>query len=168
MAGESAFSGANAWLIGLQAGGLILETIDTKHRFEMIQQGRRLEKAAFESNLETLRAQSSEASLVAMQDLRENISNQIAINAARGVSGGAGSALSATNKSFNNFAKDERARRMNLLAKENELRAGDVLSGLHTLQSETELGQKLQKDIFEVVSGDVQSFGGTFGGGKKK
>ena len=52
---------------------------------------------------------------------------------------------------------------MNLLTKENQLRAGNVLSGLHTLQSETKLGQSLTNQLFNTlpISGLAQTFGVT-------
>src|SRR5690606_20667456 len=78
-----------------------------------------------------------------------NIGSQIAIQAARGNRGG--SSYSGISKSVSTFDSDERKRRMNLLAAESELRANHVLSGLHSLQSETQLGQSLTKDFLNTL-----------------
>ena len=143
-----AFGWDDAFLLSMAAAGAIIPLITGQKDYKLIRQGRELEQAAVDSNLEALRTQNSEASLEAMQSLRENVSSQIAINAARGVSSGAGSASAAISSSESAFAADEKTRRLNLLVKENELRAAGVLSGLHTLTGETQLGQSLTNQIF--------------------
>lgn len=143
-----AFGWDDAFLISMQAAGVVFSAIDTSKNLNLIRQGRELEQEAVNTNLEALRAQSSESSLEAIKQLRENVSNQIAQNSARGTASGAGSAQSALQASEGNFGQDENTRRLNLLVKENELRAAGVLSGLHTLTSETKLGQSLTNQIF--------------------
>jgi hypothetical protein len=49
------------------------------------------------------------------------------------------------------FSEDERVRRMNQLAKEADLRAGNVLSGLHALSSQTQLGQAMQQRFINLI-----------------
>jgi hypothetical protein len=49
------------------------------------------------------------------------------------------------------FAQDERVRRMNLLAKEANLRASNVLSGLHATASETQLGQAMTGRFLNLI-----------------
>lgn len=129
------------FMLAMQAAGLILDYSNTKSQMKMIQTGRDLEKAAIETNLEAVRLESSEASLNEMKQLRQNLGTQMAVQAARGTASGAGTAAVLSQTSVGAFNADERSRRMNLLAKESELRASNVLSGLHTLQSETQLGQ---------------------------
>jgi len=135
------------FLLAMQAAGSIIDWRQTKSNQKLIQMGRTLENAAFESNLEALKLESSQASLSEMQDLRQNLGSQIAMQAARGTATGAGSAASLQNKSISTANQDERTRRLNLLSKEANLRANNVLSGLHTLRSETELGQNLTKRL---------------------
>ena len=156
-----AFGWDDAFLLSMAAAGAIIPLITGQKDYKLIRQGRELEQAAVDSNLEALRTQNSEASLEAMQSLRENVSSQIAINAARGVSSGAGSASAAISSSESAFAADEKTRRLNLLVKENELRAAGVLSGLHTLTGETQLGQSLTNQIFNnlPISALVKKFG---------
>ena len=162
----------DGFLLAMQAAGAIYNVNEAKGQKKMIQMGRQLEQAQFESNLEAARLEASESSLAELQQLRQNIGNQIAINAARGTSSANGSAAVSMQNSERTYAKDEKARRMNLLTKENQLRAGNVLSGLHTLQSETKLGQSLTNQIFNTlpISGLANYFSGKtesiFGTGK--
>lgn len=155
----------DAFLLSMQAAGAIFSIKQAKGQQKLIKMGRQLEQAAFESNLENLRAQNAESSLASMQELRSNVSAQIALNAARGSSSGAGSGLTGIQTSERTAAADEKARRMNLLTKENELRASNVLSGLHTLESETKLGQSLTGKLFDLLP--ASSLPNLFGGGKK-
>jgi len=143
------FGWDDAFLLSMQAAGAIISAVQAKDQKGLIQMGRQLENAALDTNLEAIRTQNSESSLEAIKALRENVSNQIVINAARGVSTGAGSAQVALMDSESAFGQDEKTRRMNLLSKENELRAAGVLSGLHTLTSETKVGQSLTNQIFK-------------------
>jgi len=138
-------------LLAFQAAGLVLDYRSTRNNQKLIQQGRRLENAAFETNLEAVRLESSEASLASMQELRQNLGTQIAQQAARGNAAGAGMSITMQAESVGSFNKDEKTRRMNLLAKESSLRASNILSGLHTLQSETQLGQALTSRIFNTI-----------------
>lgn len=160
-----AFTGApplDGFLLAMQAAGAIYNINEARGQKKLIQMGRALEQAQFETNLEAARTEAAEASLAELQQLRQNIGNQIAINAARGTSSASGSAATSLQSSERTYAKDEKARRMNLLTKENDLRAGNVLSGLHTLQSETKLGQSLTNQIFNKlpISGLAKQFGG--------
>ena len=153
----------DGFLLAMQAAGAIYNINEMKGQKKLIKMGRDLEQAQFESNLEAARVEASEGSLAELQQLRQNIGNQIAINAARGTSSANGSAAGSLQASERTYAKDEKARRMNLLAKETDLRAGNVLSGLHTLQSETKLGQSLTNQIFNQlpISGIAKTFGVT-------
>lgn len=130
-----------AFLLSMQAAGLVSSLFGASSQQKYIQLGRKLEQEQYAANLKALQLQSAEDSLSSMKQLRQNIGTQIAVQAARGNRGG--SSYSGISRSSANFNSDERARRMNLLAKESELRANHVLSGLHSLESETQLGQSL-------------------------
>lgn len=139
-----------AFLLSMQAAGLVSSIFGAHSQDKFIKLGRKLEQEQYTTNLAAIKLQSAEASLDEMKELRQNIGSQIAIQTARGNRGG--SVFSAgTAKSEEAFNSDERTRRMNLLAKESELRANHVLSGLHSLQSESQLGQSLTKDILNSV-----------------
>lgn len=139
-------------LLGAQAAGMIVDYMSTRGQQKMIGQARRVENAAFEANLEALRVQSAEESLAEMKQLRQNLGTQMVINAARGTASGMGTAASLARESVGAFQTDERRRRMNLLASEAQLRGANVLSGLHTLKSETALGRQLAMRTLDTVS----------------
>lgn len=138
-----------AFLLSMQAAGLVVSFYGAQSQSKTIALGRKLENAQFSTNMEAVKLQSAQGSLAEMKDVRQNISSQIAVNAARGNRGA--SSVAGINATASTFADDERTRRMNLLAKESELRAGNILSGLHTAQSETQLGQSLLKDAFNTI-----------------
>lgn len=138
-------------LLAMQAAGMVTDWWAVQQEKAMGKMGENLTTAAINANIETERLKAEDDSLMAMQRLRQTIGSQIALQAARGTASGAGSALSLMAQSESQAGQDEQARRMNLLAKENELRAAGVLSGLHELKSETDLGRKLSQDIFKVL-----------------
>lgn len=150
-AAATGFLPVDGFLLAFQAAGLIIDYKTTKDNKRLIQQGRMLEQAEFESNLEAIRLESAEASLAEMKDLRQNIGTQIAMNAARGTSSGAGSAFTNIQESISTAGTDERVRKMNLLAKEASLRGQNVVSSLKSLQSETQLGQAMTKRFVEAI-----------------
>jgi len=94
-----------------------------------------------------------------MQQLRQNLGTQAAIFAARGTRAGVGSAASIVSNSVSNFNADERTRRMNLLGKEAHLRAQGVLSGLHQLTSETQMGQAFRQRTLDRIPTDPKAWG---------
>ncbi len=143
-----AFTG---FLLASQAAGMVLDYRNTASNQKLIQKGRQLEQAAIETNLEALKLESGEESLNEMKQLRQNLGTQMAIQAARGTSSSAGTAFVLSQESISSFNQDERTRRMNLIAKESQLRAQNVLSGLHTLQSETQLGQALTNRFVNTI-----------------
>ncbi len=139
----------SAFLLAMQAAGLVTSTYAARSQQKYIKIGRQLEQEQFSTNLEAIRLQSAESSLDEMKQLRQNIGSQIAVQAARGNRGG--SSYSGINESSSNFSSDERTRRINLMAQESQLRANNVLSGLHTLQSETQLGQSLTSTVLNSL-----------------
>jgi len=138
-------------LLGMQAAGMIVDYTQTRRQQGLIQAGREIEQAQYEANLESLRAQTEQESLSAMRQLRQNIGTQIAVQAARGTSSAGGTASTLRQTSMAAFSEDERVRRMNQLAKEADLRAGNVLSGLHALSSQTQLGQAMQQRFINLI-----------------
>ena len=139
----------DGFLFAMQAAGLVVSKRQMKMKQEYINMGKDLQQAQYEANLEAIRLQSSEASLNEMVDLRKNIGTQIANNAAKGNRGG--SSYGAINESVHNFDEDERIRRLNLMANESELMANNVLSSLHILESETQLGQAMTKQVLNTI-----------------
>ncbi len=130
-------------LLAMQASGMIMDWSANQNQIRLGRMGTQLEQAGINANIELTRAQAEDQSLESMKSLRQNLGSQIAISAARGVQSGAGSTASIFNESISNYNSDAQARRMNLLSREASLRAQGVLSGLHQLQSETQLGQSM-------------------------
>ena len=139
----------SAFLLAMQAAGLVTSFFGAKSQAKTIALGRKLENAQFETNMEAIRLESAQSSVEELKQVRQNVSSQIAINAARGNRGA--SSVAGIDESTQAFAQDERTRRMNLLARESELRASHILSGLHTSQSESQLGQSLFKEVFNTL-----------------
>lgn len=139
-----------AFLLSMQAAGMVTSLWENNQKMKQIRQGRELEKAAIDANLEALNYEYQEQSLDSMEQLRRNVATQAATQAARGNAAGTETSVVLNQHSVNAYNADEQARRMNLLAKESNLRAQNVLSGLHTLQSETQLGRSTL-DIFKTL-----------------
>lgn len=159
-----------AILLAMQAAGMIVDYMGTQQQKAYGQLGTQLDQAALDSNLELTRVEGADNSLQAMKKLRQNLGTQAAVFAARGTRGDAGSALSIGQTSISNFNTDERTRRMNLLSKEAQLRAGKILSGLHQLTSETQLGQSMTSRFLNKLPTDpdvwekgAKQFGKGFG-----
>lgn len=138
-----------AFLLAMQAAGLVTSIFSAHNQDKYIQLGKKLEQEQYTTNLQAVKLKSADESLTEMKQLRHNIGSQIVMQAARGNRGG--SSYAGINKASNTFESDERKRRMNLLAAESDLRANHVLSGLHTLQSETQLGQNLLKTTLDTI-----------------
>jgi transcriptional regulator of heat shock response len=145
------FGWDDAFILSMQAAGAIINIKSAKDSQKLMQMGRQLEKESIETSLSTLNAQAADQSAQAMTQLRENIANQIVLNAARGSSSGAGSGQAGIQKAEGIHAQDAQARRLNLLAKQGELKAQNVTSAFKVLESETKLGQSLTDQIFNMI-----------------
>lgn len=153
MAFPFAFSG---FLFGMQAAGLIVDYSSVRSRQRLIRAGQQVNDVQFDLNMENIKYESEQASLNEMRDLRENIGTQIANAAAKGTS-----SWGAVSKGSFNYNQDERTRRMNLMSKEAQLRAGKILSGMHTLESETELGRQFASKVIDTLP--ISAVGSAFG-----
>jgi hypothetical protein len=149
----------SAFLLSMQAAGVVTSIWQNKGAQKQIQLGRALEKASLDANLAANNFEFQESSLASMQALRQNLGTQAVMQAARGNAAGTESAVGAQQKSISATSGDIEAKRMNMLSKESSLRAANILSGQHTLKSETELGRSMSKDIFEAASTGMKAFG---------
>lgn len=135
----------------MQAAGAIADVYGTGQQIKVGRAAAELEQAQFNTRLEEERLQSAMASLDAMKALRAILATQRTIAAARGTDSGQGTGFLIGNTSVGNFNSDERIRRMNLLSREAQLRAGGALTGLHQAASETQLGQSLSSRLFQQI-----------------
>lgn len=117
-------------LLAMQAAGMVVDYLGTKNQAEMMNMGMKVQQAGIDANIEQTRLETQDESLNSMKQLRQTLGTQLAVFAARGTNPGAGSAASIFNESLGNFNADERIRRLNLLGKENQLRAGKAISRL--------------------------------------
>jgi hypothetical protein len=130
-----------AFLLALQAAGMVVDYFGTQSQANLMKLGGQLQQAGFEANLEQTRLETEDESLQAMKNLRKNLGSQIATYAARGTALGAGSAVANIEESLSNASADERTRRLNLLGKENQLRAGSVMTRLQNMSETSKLWQ---------------------------
>lgn len=121
-----------AFLLALQAGGMVVDWLSTNDQNQLLKEGDQLNQAAITANIATSRLQFEDESLDAMKKLRMNLGTQMAMQAARGVRSGAGTAALLTNESLGNFNADQRIRKINELASENGLKAQGLMSSLNT------------------------------------
>ena len=128
-----------ALLLAMQAAGMVVDYIGVKRQAEFSKMGVKLQEAGIEANLYQTRAETEDASLQAMKELRKNLGSQIAVFASRGTSTAGGSALSLFNESIGNFNTDERMRRINQLGRENELKAGGTIASLNQKTNNNQL-----------------------------
>ncbi len=117
-------------LLAMQAAGMITDYFGAKNQDQLMKMGMKVQQAGIESELEMTRLESQEGSLAATKQLRQTMGSQIAAMAARGTAMGAGSAFSLLNESVGNYNADEKVRKLNLLGKENQLKAGAAMSRL--------------------------------------
>lgn len=128
-----------ALLLAMQAAGMVVDYMGAKNQAEYSKMGLKLQQAGLQANLYQTRAESENASLEAMKDLRKNLGSQIAVFAARGTSTAGGSALTLFNESIGNFNADETMRRLNQMGRENELKAGGTISKLNNTAENSKL-----------------------------
>ncbi len=128
-------------LLAMQAAGMITDYFGAKNQDQQMKMGMKVQEAGIEANLYQTRLESQDASLQAMKQLRQTMGTQIAVMAARGTSTGAGSAVGLLNENINNFNTDERIRKLNLLGRENQLRAGKAMSRLQYSSDSSKLWQ---------------------------
>ena len=147
-----------AFLIAMQAAGMVVDWYGTQQQKEIGRMGTKIEQAGIESAINANKLEAEDASLQAMKDLRKTLGSQAAIMAARGTASGVGSALALSTESVSTFNSDERTRKINSLSKEANLRAQSLMSGLHQLTYETQLGQALRQRFFDKLP--LSSLGG--------
>ena len=139
-------------LLAMQAAGMITDYFGARNQQEMMNMGMKVQQAGFEANLAETRLESQNESLESMKQLRQTMGSQLAVFAARGTNPGAGSAQSVLNESVGNFNADERVRRLNLLGRENQLRANTAMSRLQNSSDISKLWQGFSSRSFNTFS----------------
>ena len=130
-----------AFLLAMQASGMVVDYLGIHAQQQFMKYGQKVDEAGMEANLDLIKLQTEDESLQAMKALRQNLGTQIAVQAARGTSTSAGSAVSFLTDSLSTFYNDERIRRMNALGKENQLRGQRAISQLQSSSDVSKLWQ---------------------------
>lgn len=140
-----------AFLLAAQAGGMIVDYMGKSAQIELGRMGNQVEQASIDSNIQSSRLESEEASLQAMKQLRMNLGTQAAMLAARGTRAGAGTAALFGNESVGNFNADERIRKINQRGRETAFAANKVLSNLHQTTTENNIWGQFRKSIIDKI-----------------
>lgn len=156
-----------AFLLSLQAGGMIFDYLGKNNQIEMMRMGQRIEEEGINAAIATTRLNAEQESVAALKELRQNLGSQMAMFAARGTRLGAGSAALAPLESIRNVAADEQIRKINLLGKEAQLRAGSVLSKLHQQTAENTIWNEFRQSAFNTIGTRFDTWGGIAKGLKK-
>jgi hypothetical protein len=147
-------------LLAMQAAGMISDYFGSRNQDELMKMGMKVQQAGIDSEIEMTRLESQDASLQSMKQLRQTMGTQIATMAARGTNPGAGSAFNFLNESLANFNSDERIRKLNLLGKENQLRAGAVMSRLQYSSDSSKLWQSFAQRTINRFPSSVSGWQG--------
>ena len=152
-------------LLAMQAAGMVVDYFGTKQQDQLMKQGLKVQQAGLEANLAQTQAEAADQSLQAMKQLRQTLGSQIAVMAARGTATFGGSALSLLNESQGNFNADEKARKLNLLGRENALKAQSAMSRLQYSSDSSKLWQSFAQRTFNKFPTSMAGFTGGGGGG---
>ena len=147
-----------AFLLALQASGMVVDWLGRNQQIELSRMGAEIEQAGINANIATSRVQAEDQSLMAMKQLRQNLGTQAALLAARGIRSGAGNAALAPNESIGNFNADQRMARINQLAKEAQYRASGTLSKLHQQTFENNTWNEFRSNVINKIP--TNAFGG--------
>lgn len=146
-------------LLAMQAAGMVTDFFGAMKQQRLGSMGLKIQQEGIKANINQTRLETEEASLAAMKDLRKNMGTQIAVNAARGTSTGAGSAMAIMNESLGDFNSDERMRRINQVSRENELKAGSVIAGLNQSGQNSKLWQGFASRTVNTFSTNPKAWG---------
>ncbi len=150
-----------AFMLALQAGGMVVDYLGKSEQIRLGKMGAKLEQEGIESNIQTSRLEAEQSSLEAMKQLRQNLGSQAAMMAARGIRSGSGNAVLFANESVGNFNANERIRNINQKGREAGLKAGKLLSTLHQKTFENNTWNEFRKSIVDKVgTSTFDAFGG--------
>ena len=147
-----------ALLLAMQAAGMVVDYFGMSYQSSLNEMGAKIQQAGIESSIYQTRLESEDQSLQNMKSLRQQMGTQLAIFAARGTSPGAGSAASLLTQSIGNFNSDERTRRINLLGRVNELKAGKTISVLNQAGEKSKLWQGFAQRTFNRFPTSTESW----------
>lgn len=148
-----------ALLLAMQAAGMIVDWLGTQEQQRIANMGAKIQQAGIEANIQQTRLEAEDESVQALINLRKQLGAQAAIFAARGTAQGAGNSVLFTQESISDYKSDERMRRMNLLGRENELKAGGLISKLNQQGQNTKLWQGFAQRSMNRIPTSQQAWG---------
>ena len=125
-------------LMGAQAAGYATSIWGTTQANKMLGIGAQLDKEALDLRMQQNTLASTEQAIANQERLREAVGLQAAIFAARGQQGGTGTAGALQTKTLTEFGREERARQLNLLFSNNNIKGQKAAIGMQVA------GQKAQ------------------------
>lgn len=146
-------------LLSMQAAGMITNWLGMNSANQIARTGANLQQAGINANIALTQTQSADASAQALVNLRKTLGSQIAIQAARGTSSGAGSAMSLMQESIGNFNADERARNLNELSREANLRGQGVMTTMKQQTDQFAASNKFASDLFNKFPTNETEYG---------
>lgn len=158
-----------AFLLAMQAAGMIVNYIGTQNQENYMKMGMEMQQRMIDQSIQQTKLQAEDESLQALKQLRQNMGTQLAIFASRGTNPGAGSAFTLLNQNISNFNADERTRRINLLGRINELKAGKTISMLNHSGEVSKLWQGFASNTMQNIGTSASAYGkaGSFFGNVK-
>ena len=148
-----------AFLLALQASGMVIDYLGTQNQQRLADYGAQIQAAGVEAQIAQTRLQAEDASLQALRNLRKELGAQAVSFAARGQRGGTGAQIGFMTESVGNFNSDERMRRLNLLGREAELRAGGSIAKLNQQATNSKLWQDFANRSIQRIPTSPQAWG---------
>lgn len=148
-----------AFLLALQASGMVFDWLGKNDQVRMSKLGAQVEQAGIASNIQSSRLETEDASLQSMKQLRMNMGTQAAMLAARGIRGGTSTTALFSNESLGNFNADERIRKINQVGREASLKAGITLSDLHQKTTANNLWGEFRQNVINKIPTSPEAWG---------
>lgn len=149
---------AAAFLLALQAGGMVVDYLGKQKQVSTSKTAAALEQQQINQQITLSRLQYEEESVASLRELRQNLGTQMAISAARG--GGSSNSIIAMQESINAQGSDARIRKINQLSQEAALKTNKRLAELHQKTYENNIWNEFKSSLFEKIPTSVQAWQG--------
>lgn len=132
-----------ALLLGAQAAGIGVNLYAARSEKRAVGAGIEAERAQLSLRMEQEQLAFQEANIASLEGLAEVLSTQRAIQAARGTSTNAGSAVAISEKSIRNQSADTQARKLNKVFREQQMKGLNSLLNIKQAGAEAKFGASL-------------------------
>ena len=145
-----------AFLLALQAGGMVVDFLGKQKQVGASKQAAALEQQQIDQQIQLSRVQYEEESLASLRELRQNLGTQMAVAAARG--GSSGTNVLAMQESISAQGSDARIRKINQLSQEAALKTNKRLSELHQKTTENNIWNEFKSNTFNKIPTSPQAW----------